>query len=140
MTCSAVLQSPARCSATGSRGWCGKTCCARFPTRTPASAAFGVPVDHVSEPIVGEHTVFVVEPVARHNADSTAFAKQLPVLRGQALQNARQSRVQLVLSSLRDQAKVDDRRKALEEAQKSAQEMQEVQQLRSGTRGKQSQP
>ena len=104
------------------------------------AVAFGVPLDQVSQPIVGQHTVFLVEPVARHPADSTAFAKQLPVLRDQALQNARQSRVQLVLSSLRDQAKVDDRRKALEEAQKSAQEMQEVQQLRSGTRGKQSQP
>ena len=103
-------------------------------------AAFGVPLDRVSPPIVGEHAVFLVEPVARRLADSTAFVKQLPVLRGQALQSARQNRVRLVLSSLRDQANVDDRRKALEEAQKSAEELQQVQQLRAGTRGKQTQP
>ena len=102
-------------------------------------ASFGVPLDRVSQPIVGEHTVFLVEPVARHPADSTAFAKQLPALRAQALQSARQVRIRLVLASLRDQAKVDDRRKAMEQAQKSAQEMQEVQQLRSGARGKQAQ-
>ena len=89
----------------------------------------------MSNPIVGEHAVFLVEPVARHAADSTAFTKQLPTLRGQALQSARQTRVRMVLSSLRAQAKVDDRRQAMEEAQKSAEEMQEVQQLRSGARG-----
>jgi peptidyl-prolyl cis-trans isomerase D len=104
-------------------------------------AAFGVPVDQVSQPIVGEHTVFLVEPVARHLADSTAFVKQLPALRAQAVPSARQNRVRLVLSSLRDMAKVDDRRKALEEAQKSAEEMQQVQKIRSGTRGgQQTQP
>jgi peptidyl-prolyl cis-trans isomerase D len=102
-------------------------------------AAFGVPIDQVSQPIVGEHTVFLVEPVARRLADSTAFVKQLPVLRAQALQNARQNRVRMVLSSLREQASVDDRRKAMEEAQKNAEEMQQVQQLRAGTRGKQTQ-
>jgi peptidyl-prolyl cis-trans isomerase D len=98
-------------------------------------AAFGVPLDHVSPPIVGEHSVFLVEPVARHAADSTAFVKQLPALRAEALQSARQNRVRLVLSSLRAQAKVDDRRKALQEAQKNAEELQQVQQLRSGARG-----
>ncbi len=98
-------------------------------------ASFGVPLDHVSQPIVGQHSVFLVEPVARHPADSTAYAKQLPALRARALQSARQNRVRLVLSSLREMAKVDDRRKAMEEAQKSAEEMQEVQKIRAGARG-----
>jgi peptidyl-prolyl cis-trans isomerase D len=103
-------------------------------------AAFGVPVGQVSQPIVGEHAIYLVEPTARHPADSAAFAKALPALREQALDAARQNRVRLVLSSLRETAKVDDRRKALEEAQKTAEELQEVQKVRSGARGSATQP
>ncbi len=89
-------------------------------------AAFGVPLSGASQPIMGQRSVYLVQPIARRQADSTAFLKQLPVQREQALQVARQARVRLVLSSLREQAKVDDRRKALAEAQRAAAAQQEA--------------
>jgi len=89
-------------------------------------AAFGVPLNGVSPPLVGQRAVYLVQPIARRAADSTAFVAQLPEQREQALQLARQARVRLVLSSLRDQAKVDDRRKALAAAQRKAAEQQEA--------------
>lgn len=99
-------------------------------------AAFGVPVNRVSEPIVGERAVYLVQPIARRQADSTAFVKQLPQQREQALQVARQARVRLVFGSLREQAKVEDRRKALAQAQREAEQLQEAEKARSGTRPK----
>ncbi|MBI2615376.1 MAG: SurA N-terminal domain-containing protein [Gemmatimonadetes bacterium] len=98
-------------------------------------AAFGVPLDGVSQPIMGQRAVYLVQPIARRLADSTAFVRQLPEQREQALQAARQARVRLVLSSLREQAKVDDRRRALAAAQRAAEEQQEVlQRTQSGIR------
>lgn len=89
-------------------------------------AAFGVPLNGVSQPIMGQRAVYLAQPVARHRADSAAFVQQLPEQRQQTLQAARQARVRLVLSSLREQAKVDDRRKALAAAQRAAEEQQEA--------------
>lgn len=97
-------------------------------------AAFGVPVNGVSRPIVGERAVYLVQPVAQHRADSLAFTRQLAQQREQALQGARQNRVRMVLSSLREQAKVDDRRKALEQAQREAEARQELQKVRGAAR------
>ncbi|MBI2072918.1 MAG: SurA N-terminal domain-containing protein [Gemmatimonadetes bacterium] len=98
-------------------------------------AAFGVALDGVSQPIMGQRAVYLVQPIARRLADSTAFVRQLPEQRQQALQAARQARVRLVLSSLREQAKVDDRRRALAAAQRAAEEQQEVlQRTQSGIR------
>jgi peptidyl-prolyl cis-trans isomerase D len=103
-------------------------------------AAFGVPVNGVSSPVVGERAVYLVQPVSRHLADSTAFAKQLSAERDQMLQVARQARVRLVLNSLRAQAKLDDRRKALAEAQRKAEQQQELQKARAGARPTAPQP
>ena len=89
-------------------------------------AAFGVPLNRASFAIVGQRAVYLVQPTARRQADSTAFVRQLATQREQALQLARQSRVRLVMSSLREQADVDDRRKALAQAQRAAQEQQEA--------------
>jgi hypothetical protein len=50
------------------------------------------------------------------------------------LQLAREARVRLVINSLRAQAKVEDRRKALAEAQRKAEQAQELQKARSGAR------
>jgi hypothetical protein len=97
-------------------------------------AAFGVPLNGVSAPIVGERAVYLVQPISRRLADSTAFATQLPAEREQMLQLAREARVRLVINSLRAQAKVEDRRKALAEAQRKAEQAQELQKARSGAR------
>ncbi len=103
-------------------------------------AAFGVPVNQVSQAIAAERAVYLVQPINRRQADSTAFVKQLPQQREQALQVARQARVRLVLSSLREQAKVDDRRRALAEAQREAEQRQELEKARSGARPTAPQP
>jgi peptidyl-prolyl cis-trans isomerase D len=103
-------------------------------------AAFGVPLNGVSAPVVGERAVYLVEPVSRHLADSAAFAAQLPAEREQMLQVARQARVRLVVNSLRAQAKVADRRKALAEAQRKAEQAQELQKARGGARPTTPQP
>jgi peptidyl-prolyl cis-trans isomerase D len=95
-------------------------------------AAFGVPLNGVSQPVVSDRAVYLVQPVGRRLADSTAFVAQLPTQREQALQTARQARVRLVLSSLREQATVDDRRKALAAAQRAAAEQQEILQRTQG--------
>jgi peptidyl-prolyl cis-trans isomerase D len=101
-------------------------------------AAFGAPVGQVSDPVVGERAIYLVQPVARRLADSTAFTKQLATQREQALQTARQNRVRLVLSSLRAGAKVEDRRKELEQANRAAEELQQgLQKTRGSARGPQ---
>jgi len=97
-------------------------------------AAFGVPLGGVSPPVVGERAVYLVQPVSRQLADSAAFVKQLATERDQMLQLARQARVRLVMGSLREQAKVEDRRKALAQAQRKAEQQQELEKARSGAR------
>jgi peptidyl-prolyl cis-trans isomerase D len=97
-------------------------------------AAFGTPMNGVSPPVAGERAVYLVQPLSRHPADSAAFAQQLPAEREQMLQLARQARVRLVMNSLRAQAKVEDRRKALAEAQRKAEQAQELQNARAGAR------
>jgi peptidyl-prolyl cis-trans isomerase D len=101
---------------------------------TLVGAAFGVPLDGVSPPVVGSRAVYLLQPVARHPADSTAFVKQLPQQRDQMVQLVRQARVRLIMGSLRAQAKVQDRRKALAEAQRKAEQQQELQKARAGAR------
>lgn len=85
-------------------------------------AAFGIPVGRVGGPVMGESGVFFLEPIARVQADSAAWRAQLSTQREQALQIARQSRIRLVLNSLRASAEVVDRRKELERAQREAEE------------------
>jgi len=85
-------------------------------------ASFGLGVGQTSEPIETKSGVYLVEPIAKHLADSTAFAKQVDAQRAQVVQNARQDRVRQVVSALREQAKVVDRRKELEAEAKKQEE------------------
>lgn len=98
-------------------------------------AAFGVPAGKVSKPIAGSRGIYLVQPIRQRWADSTAFVQQLATQRERALQVARQNRVRMVLASLRDHAKVDDRRQALAEAQRAAEARQEQQQRTQPQRG-----
>ncbi|MSR05558.1 MAG: hypothetical protein EXR93_00590 [Gemmatimonadetes bacterium] len=78
-------------------------------------AAFGLGVGQTSEPIESKDALYFVEPAYKHLADSSAFAKQVDLQRAQVVQAARQDRVRQVVAALREQAKVVDRRKELEE-------------------------
>jgi peptidyl-prolyl cis-trans isomerase D len=83
------------------------------PFQDPAlvGAAFGAPAGGISGPVAGtDLRVYLFQVLERVPADSAEFTKSLPVIRGQALQAARQSRVQAYLADLRSRAKIVDRR------------------------------
>jgi peptidyl-prolyl cis-trans isomerase D len=85
-----------------------------------AGAAFGLRVGETGGPIATPFATFFLRPIRKTVADSATFVAQREPLRAQAIRQARQERIQLVLTSLREAAKVDDRRKALIEAQRKA--------------------
>jgi peptidyl-prolyl cis-trans isomerase D len=85
-------------------------------------AAFGLGVGQVGGPYDASGGIYFVEPVSRKLADSTKFAAGLEQQRLQVLQAARRDRVQQVVAALREDAKVDDRRRDLEKAQREAED------------------
>ena len=83
-------------------------------------AAFSLPIGVVSAPI-RTHEMIVVERVdQRKQADSLSWAKIKNTLRGQMLGQLRQTRVREFLTNLRESAKVVDRRKQVESANRAA--------------------
>jgi peptidyl-prolyl cis-trans isomerase D len=83
------------------------------PFRDPAlvGAAFGAPAGGITGPVTGEdERVYLMQVLERIPADSTEFTKGLQMIRAQALQAARQSRVQAYLAALRSSAKISDYR------------------------------
>jgi peptidyl-prolyl cis-trans isomerase D len=83
------------------------------PFQDPAliGAAFGAMPGGISGPVAGnDQRVYLFQVLERVPADSAEFVKNLPTIRGQALQAARQSRVQAYLAGLRTNAKIVDRR------------------------------
>jgi peptidyl-prolyl cis-trans isomerase D len=85
-------------------------------------AAFGLPLTTVGGPFESQFAIFLVEPTRLSFADSTAFVAQLDDLRLQARTQARQGRLQLVLSSVRQDADVQDKRRELQQAQQQQQQ------------------
>ena len=83
-------------------------------------AVFGLGVGQHSKALIGEHRGFVVQLVARHAADSAAWAAQRDAERDGILQSARQARVEAYIAALRQRAKVIDRRKELFRPQSTA--------------------
>jgi len=77
-------------------------------------AAFTLPLHTVGEPIRSSGEVVVERVDNRVTASRAAFETQKESLRGQALQQLRQSRVREFLTNLRAVAKVDDKRKQVE--------------------------
>jgi peptidyl-prolyl cis-trans isomerase D len=73
-------------------------------------AAFGAGKGQISGPVSAEAGIYLFEGLERTPADSAEFVKNLPSIRGEALQGARQSRVRAYVTALRASAKVVDRR------------------------------
>jgi len=82
--------------------------------------AFRLSVGATGGPVITPFGAYFLRPIRKTLADSSAFVAALPSLRTAAIQQARQDRVQLILASLREEAKVDDRRQAIQEAQRKA--------------------
>ncbi len=79
----------------------------------PVGAAFGLPVGAVSLPIKAADGVFAIRTDKRVVADSTTWAAQKEAQRSARLQQLRTQRVQMFMQDLRNSAKIDDRRKAI---------------------------
>lgn len=83
--------------------------------------AFGLPTGSVSEPVKSNTAVYVLKVDRRVDADRAAFQKQKDQQRTQLLQRLRQQRVQEYLADLRQGAKIEDRRKQIEQQSRTAQ-------------------
>jgi peptidyl-prolyl cis-trans isomerase D len=79
-----------------------------------AGAAFGLPVGAVSAPIRDDAQITVLRVDHRVIADSAAWDKQKAQQRDQRLRQLRQARTDMFLQDLHDAAKIDDRRKQLQ--------------------------
>lgn len=76
-------------------------------------AAFGLPVGAVSAPVKTSDAIFVLRVDKRTRADSAAWLKQKDQQRQQRLQQLQQQRLQMFFLDLRQSAKIDDKRKAI---------------------------
>jgi peptidyl-prolyl cis-trans isomerase D len=83
-------------------------------------AAFGIPVGAVSKPVKTDDGVFVLQVDRRVAADRAAWEKQKQAQRAQVLQGLRQQRVQDFLTGLRDNAKIVDKRRQIEQQNRAA--------------------
>ena len=85
-----------------------------------APFAASLPVGAVSAPIKTDAGVFVLRVEKRTSADSAKWMAQKPTQRDQLTKALREQRIRLFLESLKKSAKIDDRRKALQTAQRRA--------------------
>jgi peptidyl-prolyl cis-trans isomerase D len=79
-------------------------------------AAFGLPIGVVSAPVRTDDAVFVLRVDKRVNADSAAWLAQKAMQKQQRVQGQQQQAIQMYLQDLRQSAKIDDRRKAINAA------------------------
>jgi peptidyl-prolyl cis-trans isomerase D len=79
-------------------------------------AAFGLPIGVVSAPVRTDDAVFVMRVDRRVNADSAAWLAQKAVQKQQRVQGQQQQAIQSYLQDLKQSAKIDDRRKAINSA------------------------
>ena len=80
----------------------------------------GLPLGTVSAPIKTDAGVFVLRVDKRTTADSVKWIAQRPTQRDQLTRALREQRIRLFLEALKKSAKIDDRRKALQNAQRRA--------------------
>ena len=81
-------------------------------------AAFSLPIGAVSAPIRVYDGIFVERVDSRKMTDKAEFEKQKATQRASVTQQLRQQRVRDYLQNLRDNAKIVDRRKEIEAAQR----------------------
>jgi peptidyl-prolyl cis-trans isomerase D len=80
----------------------------------------GLAVGAVSAPVKTDAGVFVLRVDKRTTADSVKWMAQKPTQRDQITRALREQRIRLFLESLKKSATIDDRRKALQNAQRRA--------------------
>lgn len=73
-------------------------------------AAFGTPVNGVSDVVEAPAGLFIVRPIARTEADRAAWVAQKEQQRSTALQGVERAQLQRWIEELRRQARIEDRR------------------------------
>jgi len=86
-------------------------------------AAFGLPLGELGGPFETDNAILLVQALSRQGADTVAFASQVDQLRAEAVQQARQTRAQIVFTSLRQDADVVDSREELRRQQQQASQL-----------------
>jgi peptidyl-prolyl cis-trans isomerase D len=86
---------------------------APLPDPKLIGAAFSAGKNEIAGPVAVEDGVYLLQELERIPADSAEFVKNLPQIRNEALQSARQSRVRAYVTALRAEAKIVDRRAEL---------------------------
>lgn len=81
-------------------------------------ASFSLPVGQTSAPITTEAAAYVIRVDRRTEADRKAWEAQKEDQRRQAMQAMQQARIQEFVRNLRDNAKITDRRKEIDAAQR----------------------
>ena len=79
-------------------------------------AAFGLPIGVVGAPVRTDDAIFVMRVDKRVNADSAAWLAQKGIQKQQRIQGQQQQAIQAYLQDLKQSAKIDDRRKAINAA------------------------
>ncbi len=93
--------------------------------RNPAiGAAFGLEVNGISDPVVWNNNVYVVQPLEVIPADSTAFEEEKANQRARLAFTVQQQRLQQWIEGLREVARIVDRREAVFRASETAQSTQ----------------
>jgi peptidyl-prolyl cis-trans isomerase D len=82
-------------------------------------AAFSLPIGVVSAPIKTHDAIFIERVNQRVLADSLAWEKQKEIQRSQVTNQLRQQRVREFLTNLRESAKIEDKRKEVEMANRA---------------------
>jgi peptidyl-prolyl cis-trans isomerase D len=89
-------------------------------TTEAIGAAFGAPVGSLTPPVKNQSGVVVMRVDRRVASDRAVWEKQKPAQREQMLQRVRQQRVQQYVASLREAAKIEDRRKIVKQNARQA--------------------
>jgi peptidyl-prolyl cis-trans isomerase D len=82
-------------------------------------AAFSLPIDGISAPIRTHDAIFVERVDQRVLSDKSTWEKQKAVQRAQVTSSLREQRVREFLTNLRENAKITDRRKEIEAANRT---------------------
>jgi peptidyl-prolyl cis-trans isomerase D len=90
--------------------------------RNPAvGAAFGLEVNAISDPVVWNNNVYIVQPLEFIPADSAAFEEEKANQRARLAFTVQQQRLQQWIEGLREVARIVDRREAVFQASQTAQ-------------------
>jgi hypothetical protein len=84
-------------------------------------AAFGLEEGEISDPVVWNNNVYLIQPLERFAADSVAFEEEKAIQRARMGYTVQQQRLQQWIAGLREVARIVDRREVVFAANRAAQ-------------------